>query len=261
MTRETRPEPPVGGGATSVRGPGREALLAAARRLEPHHVHLFFKHGAHFHNPLVPAEWEALAQEPALDQPAVQRVVVELLPARLPGLAPGIYSPVPIARGLEAGRELDALLDELRYEMIRVDEEQRWTWMGRAVAPRIKAFFLERLAWEPALGIWYFEYQVNPEWWDKSYLDAAITPLVASSAVEEAGSLRVTLNAGGSDLLDLDTLRLDQRERLFCGTMSHGEVLFADALRFTILRHANEACDAVRIAGRWRPLRYAAPPR
>ena len=236
----------------------RAAILEQARRLEPHGVHLFFKHGAHFQNPLVPAEWEALAGEPALDDAVVRRVVLELLPARLADLRRGIYSPVPIARGLDAGRDLTALLDEFRYEMIQVDSEQRWIWMGRPVAPRIKAFFLEHLAWEPALGLWYFEYQVNPDWWDKSYLEAAITPINAVSVVEENGGLRATLNTGTIDRLDLATLRLDDRERLFCGSERFGEVLFTDTVRFALLRHVNEACDAVRIADRWHPLHWPA---
>lgn len=237
---------------------GRDGILEAARSFEPHRVYLFFKHGAHFCNPLVPAEWEALASEPALDDPEVRRVTLELLPERLPGLRPGIYSPVPIARGVAAGRDLDALLDELRYEMIRVDEEQRWSWMGKPVAPRIKAFFLEHLAWEPALGVWYFEYQVNPQWWDKSYFDAVITPVLATTVDEEEGGLRATLNTGATDALDPGTLRLDERERLFCSSERFGEVLFSDTVRFALLRHVNEACDAVEIAGRWHPLRWPA---
>jgi hypothetical protein len=237
----------------------RDAILAAARRLEPARVHLFFKHGAHFRNPLVPAEWALLAAEPALDDPAVRRVVLEVLPGRLPDLAPGIYSPVPIARGLDAGRDAAVLLDEFRYEMIRVDEEQRWVWMGRPVAPRVKTFFLEHLAWEPALAVWYFEYQVNPDWWDKSYLDAAITPLLATAVQEVDGALVATLNTGSTDRLDLDTLRLDERERLFCRGSTMGDVLFSDAVRFALLRNVNEACDAVRVAGGWHPLHGPAP--
>ena len=178
---------------------GRGAILDAARRLAPHGVHLFFKHGAHFHDPLVPAQWEALAREPALDDATVRRVVLEELSSRLPGLARGIYSPVPIARGVEAGQSIDALLDEFRYEMIRIDSEQRWMWMGRPVAPRIKTFFLENLGWEPAVARWFFEYQVNPEWWDKSYLEAEVTPLQALSVAEEGGSLVASLNSGATD--------------------------------------------------------------
>ena len=88
---------------------GRAAILDAARRFAPHGVHLFFKHGAHFHDPLVPAQWKALAGEPALDDATVRRVVLEELSSRLPGLSRGIYSPVPIARGVEAGQSIDAL--------------------------------------------------------------------------------------------------------------------------------------------------------
>jgi hypothetical protein len=235
---------------------GRGEILAAARLLAPHGAYLFFKHGAHFHDPLVPEQWTALGDEPALDDPGVRRVVVEELPARLPGLARGIYSPVPIARGVLAGRPIEGLLDEFRYEMIRIDRDQRWVWMGRAVAPRVKTFFLENLGWEPAIGRWFFEYQVNPEWWDKSYLEAETTPLLAITVREQGSVLEATLNSGASVRLDLDTLRLDERERLFCRSERLGEVLLADAVRFSILRHANEGCDAVLIAGRWRPLRW-----
>jgi hypothetical protein len=256
---------------------GRARILDVARELEPHGAYLFFKHGAHFHDPLVPREWAALDREPALDDAGVLRIVLDELPARLPrravlgaegmraegvvhptpgALRRGIYSPVPIARGIESGRALEDLLEEFRYEMIRVDCDQRWVWMGRPVAPRIRTFFLEHLRWEPALGRWCFEYQVNPEWWDKSYLDAEVTPLQAIAVREQDGTLDATLNTGASDRLDLDTLRLDARERLFCRSARLGEVMFADTARFSILRHANEACDAVFIAGSWRPLHW-----
>ena len=235
---------------------GRDQILDVARRLEAHGSYLFFKHGAHFHDPLVPEQWAALRQEPALDDSGVRRVVLDELPSRLPGLARGIYSPVPIARGLDAGRSIESLLDEFRYELIRVDSEQRWVWMGRPVAPRIKTFFLESLGWEPAIRRWFFEYQVNPEWWDKSYLDAETTPLLAIAVHERGSALEAVLNTGSTALLDLDTLRLDRRERLFCRSERLGEVLLADTVRFSILRHANEACDAVLIAGQWRPLHW-----
>ena len=73
---------------------------------------------------------------------------------------------------------------------------------------------------------------------------------------EQGGALEAVLNTGSSVELDLETLRLDERERLFCRSRRLGEVLLADAVRFSILRHANEACDAVLIAGRWRPLHW-----
>jgi hypothetical protein len=235
---------------------GRGEILAVARRLESRGSYLFFKHGARFHDPLVPEQWAALRDEPALDDASVRRVVLEELPARLHALPRGIYSPVPIARGLGAGRSIESLLDEFRYEMIRVDREQRWMWMGRPVAARVRTFFLQNLGWEPAIGRWFFEYQVSPEWWDKSYLEAETTPLLALAAREGQDALEAALNTGASERLDLDTLRLDERERLFCRSERLGEVLLSDSVRFSILRHANEACDAVFIGGRWRQLQW-----
>ena len=175
---------------------GRGAILYAARELEARGIYLFFKHGARFHDPLVPEQWAALRDEPTLDDGGVRRVVLDELTARLPQLARGIYSPVPIAHGLDAGRSIESLLDEFRYEMIHVDVDQRWVWMGRPVAARIKTFFLGHLGWEPAIRRWFFEYRVNPEWWDKSYFDAEVTPLVAIAMSEEDGAMLVTLNSG-----------------------------------------------------------------
>lgn len=235
----------------------RKAVLEAARRLEAHSVYLFFKHGSRFCNPLVPAEWEALGDEPALDDEKVLCVAVDLLPSRLPALARGIYSPVPISHGLAQGRPLDSLLEDFRYEMIHVDDDQRWTWQGRPVAPRVKAFFLEHLGWEPAIQRWYFEYRVDASWWDKSYLEAEVTPLVALSLEAQTGpEPRVLLANGRRDRADLESLRLDCRERLFCTTARYGEVMFSDTARFSLLRHANQSCDALQLGERWVRLRW-----
>lgn len=237
----------------------RRAILAAARRLRERGVYVFFKHDAHFCNPLVPVELERLAEAPELDDTAVA-AVVEGLAEQGERLLPGIYSPVPIARGLAAGRSLAGLLEELRYEMIQVDEDQRWSWQGRPVAPRVRAFLLEHVDWEPALGLWLFEYRVSDDWWDKSYFDARITPLLALSAVATSDSgLQATLTSGRRTRLDLGTLRLDDRERLFCGTADLGEVLLSDTLRFELLRGLDETCTRVRIAGRWYPLSRPGP--
>ena len=236
--------------------PEASDLLSVARTLRSHRVYLFYKHAAHFCNPLVPAEWKALQGDPVLVDEQVRRVVLELLPEQLPSLEAGIYSPVPIARGLAEGRSLASLLADFRYEMIQVDEDQRWTWQGRPVATKVRAFLLENLAYEPALELYYFEYKVNADWWDKSYLETATTPLTARTLGLVESGARVDLDNLRSDLLVLETFRLDDRERLYCETAEHGEVMLSDSVRFSLLSTVNEACDALQVGEAWYPLRW-----
>lgn len=247
-----------------------DEIVECARRLARDGVYLFFKHEAHFLNPLVPAERDRLRHNRAVGDQEVRRVVLELLPERLAKLARGIYSPVPIARALAEGESFEEVVDRFRYEMIRVDDDQKWWWQERPVAPRIQSFFTEHLAYEPALDLYFFEYKVNPDWWDKCYMECAITPIVVLQTVEEQGpgegtDLRGTLNNGRHDDLDLQTLRLDARERLLCRSTRHGEVLFSDSLRFSILKGVSEDLERVEIGGKqyrlsWEIQSSAPPP-
>jgi len=182
--------------------------------------------------------------------------VVHGLRSSLEPIAKGIYSPVPIARGLEAGEALDDLLERFRYEMIVVDENQEWWWQGRPVATKPRKFFLEHLAYESDIDVYYFEYRVNDDWWDKSYFDAIVTPMIARTLEEHEGEAVVALNNGEEDCLDLESLRLDERERLFARTLRNGEALFSDSLRFSILKSVSEDCQSVQIAGGRRRLHW-----
>jgi hypothetical protein len=232
-----------------------EELVAAARVLVEDGIHLFFKQGSHFQNPLVRRELAVLESGTAADDEGVRKVVHDLRSSR-ELVARGIYSPVPIARGLEAGEALDDLLVRFRYEMIVVDENQEWLWQGRPVAAKLRKFFLEQLAYEPDIDVYYFEYRVNDDWWDKSYFDVLMTPMVARTLVDHGGEAVVALNNGEEDRLDLESLRLDERERLFARTLRNGEALFSDSLRFSILKSVSEDCQSVQIAGLRRPLHW-----
>lgn len=229
-------------------------MLRGAAALAAAGSYLFFRHRAHFQNPLVPGELRRLEDDPALDDRDVAGVV-DTLVERLAELSVGIYSPVPIARGLAGGAALDGLLEMYRYEMIEVDEAQRWSWQGRPVAPKVRAFFLENTRFQPALGVWYFEYRVNEDWWDKSYF-RGMTPLRATAL--DGDRSEVVLTSGVRDTIDTSSFRLDAGERLFVRTATSGEVLVSDALRFQLLRTANEACDAIRLGAAWVPLRWPA---
>jgi hypothetical protein len=211
-------------------------LAAGARRLAPHGIHLFVLHEGHFLDPLVEEHRLRLAESPAVSAAATLRVVSEVLPARLPDLATGIYFPVPLGRDLEKGGELTALLERYHYDFIEVDEDREWWWRGQRVASRTRRFFHEHLAWEPEVERYFFEYQVNEGWWDKCYLDCRTPPLVARTLAVAGGEVRVELDNGRGDRVDPASFRLDQRERLLCRTALFGEVTLSDALRFSVLR-------------------------
>ena len=235
-------------------------LLRACERLWPQGISIFLSHQARFRNPLSPADREALADSGAARDPAVVAVVAEELPERLDRLEPGTYFPVPLARAVAGGRAFDDALMSFHYPPIVVDAERRWSWKGQPVAERIRRFFVQHIGFEPALRVWFVEYRVNDGWWDKCYLDCATTPLVAVQlrVGAEAGTDRVMadLNNGRADTLDPDSLRLDERERLFATSADHGLVEIADAPRFALLRTASEDCRTVEFAGTRRTLHW-----
>lgn len=183
------------------------------------------------------------------------------------GVASFLATTVPSSESAEghqnapaAETQLAVVLDRFHYDMIEVDEDQRWTWRGQPVAERTRRFFLEHLGWQPAIGRFFFEFQVHAKWWDKSYLDAVVTPLVAvqTKQVEGGAAVEISTSSGQRDLLALETFRLDVRERLFCRTQSMGEVMFSDALRFRLLSTASEDLKRITVAGREWPLRWPA---
>ncbi len=235
-------------------------LVRACERLWPRGISIFLSHQARFRNPLSSADREALADSEAAGDPAVVAIVAEELPERLDRLERGTYFPVPLARAVAGGRAFDDALMSFHYPPIVVDADRRWSWKGQSVAERIRRFFVQHIGYDPALGVWFVEYRVNDGWWDKCYLDCDTTPLVAVQLQQnaEAGTGRVIadLNNGRADSLDPDSLRLDERERLFATSADHGLVEIADAPRFALLRTVSEDCRTVEFAGARRSLQW-----
>lgn len=224
-------------------------LLEAARRLVSHRIHLFVLHAGHFLDPLVGEHWQRLAEDETASAPATLRVANEVLPVRLPSLGAGIYFPVPLGRDLEAGKDLEDLLERYHYDFIEVDEDRVWWWRGNRVAPRTRKFFLEHLTYQAEVERYTFEYRVHDGWWDRGYLDCRTPPLVARTLSLEGGTLRVELDGGQGDRVDPSTFRFDERERLLCRTALHGEVALSDWLRFSLLRGMSEDGSSLTLAG------------
>lgn len=237
-----------------------EELRAIAAQAQSRKIHFFLSHQAHFLDPLVPDEYQQLRSAGVTaEMVAVARRIVDEDAARSGDEVPRIYFPVPMARSLEAGAEWDAVEGRFRYDMIVVDQDQEWWWRGRPVAERTKKFFSEHFGWQPAVGRWFFEYKIHDGWWDKSYLEAEITPLLGVSLeadADEGEPVRIVLQSGRRVEADTGTLRLDEAERLFLTSAELGEVQLAATERFRVLSSADEELATVTLAGRRVPLHW-----
>jgi hypothetical protein len=77
--------------------------------------------------------------------------------------------------------------------------------------------------------------------WDKCYLECAITPMLALAIDNVQEELKLQLNNQQTDSIDLNSFRIDSRERCFVHSQNHGEVLLAETPRFWLLDHLNES--------------------
>ncbi len=232
----------------------RGRILELALRLAEKSIYVLFSHRSHFLNPLVERELRDLDDCEALDDDGVL-AVVERLEAESSTVEQGLYFPTPMARSLAAGTDWDVALSRFSYEMIRVDDDGAWTWKGGPVAPRTRDFFLEHVGFEPELGRWFFEYRVNDGWWDKSYLEASVSPLTAIrlQPIEDSGRelrLEAECASGQRGLVLGEGLRLDEAERLFVAVRGLGEVQLSQNLRFEVLKTVSEDLCRVDVGGR-----------
>ena len=234
------------------------AFDEAADRLREHGSFLFLKSGPRYLDPGVPEQWARLRAEGVHRDEALWRTVEDLLLAPLPDLEPRVYFPVPMARN----RELDdaVLRDRFSYRMIVVDEDQRWFWNGAEVAERTRLFFTEHMAYEGAVDRYYFEYTVNPEWIDKSYLEARMTPMLARALRRAGDGVECLLNNGSEDRLELGSFRFDSRERLFARSEKHGDVLVDGNERFRLLSRISEDLLSTEFDGLTIGLNYETEP-
>jgi len=213
-----------------------------------HGSFILLKDGARYLDPGVPAQWKRLTgatDQEGLDE--VWRAVDELLVDELPRLEERVYFPVPMAH--QRSEKPEVLRDRFSYRMIEVDADQHWTWNGTPVAQRTRLFFTSHLGFEPSNGRYFFEYQVNPEWIDKSYLKTDMTPVVARGLKVDAEVLTAELNVGRRETLVVDSFRFDAKERILCASASFPEVLIEDNERFRLLRGLSEDLVSTRFEG------------
>lgn len=230
-------------------------LRELAAPLQERCCYVFFSHQGHFLDPLVPRDWARLRGAELVGDPAVLSVVRDWVPQHVPPRGGCIFFPVPISRGLETGTPEEELAERFRYDMIRVDAEQRWSWRGQPVSERNRRFFLEALYWEPAVARYAFEYKVHSGWWDKSYFEAVVTPWLASAVELEGERPRFVLQDARRAALGRG-FRIDRRERLFVELATGGEALLTGALRFQLLREISVDLQRIRLGGIDYPVMY-----
>ena len=224
---------------------------------------LMLSHGGRFLNPLVRSERRRLRDCEDFVDPGVLALARDELAPRFQRreLARGVYFPVPLRRALAGGAAFEDAVHRFFYDLIVIDVEQRWWWRGSQVAARTRDFLIEHLRWEEEIGRWLFEYKVHDGWFDKSYLEAQMTPLRAVRIEETVpddseDAAILLLQTGRRVAADLDSFHLDEEERLFVDGEGVGEVLVGDGERFRLLKTADERLGSILVAGDRRRLRW-----
>lgn len=211
---------------------------------------LLFLHETRFLNPVLPKQFAQLEASRLLDDPGIQAVVETELATLSPTLPPGAYFPAAIARTRkpETALTLETAL-QFHYAFIQVDAQQRWFLRGHPIVGRVLQHFQQNLGYEPEIERYFVEYWTEGRW-DKCYLDCEITPMLALGIALEADPLEVQLINGKSDVVCSGTLCLDEHENCLVRTAQHGNVLLADAPRYQLLQHYDDAENALRIGSR-----------
>ena len=194
-----------------------------------------------FLNPLIPVQLHEVEFSGLLDNKNLLKVLDEHLPQYENELPTGMYFPFPMSSTLsEGGVFSPELALRFFYDFIHVDESQKWSLRGKLITGKVLSLFESNLFFEDETSRCFVEYWSENRW-DKCYLKCAITPFLASSIENTPDGFQLLLNNHKKDLFDLQSLRIDDRERCFVRSQNHGEVLLADAPRFWLLDNLNES--------------------
>lgn len=202
---------------------------------------MFFLWKEHYLNPLIPEELTKLKSSGLLDDKCVRQVMDEFLPEFEAKLPSGMYFPVPISRTIKQGKAFTTeLAIKFHYNFIQVDENQKWSLRNKNISGKVLSLFESNLSFEKKTGLYFIEYMSDNRW-DKCYLECAITPMLALAIDNVQKELKLQLNNQHTDSIDLNSFRIDSRERCFVHSQNHGEVLLAETPRFWLLDHLNES--------------------
>jgi len=193
-----------------------------------------------FLNPQIPEQQQTIKSSGLLGK-TVMKVLEEYFPKFEDELPKGMYFPIPISREIKQGERFSKeLAVQFHYDFINVDQKQQWSLRNKRITGKVLSLFKSNLYFEELTGRYFVEYWSDARW-DKCYLECTITPMLALAIDSVSEGIILQLNNNKSDLIYLNSFRMDKNERCFVQTKNFGEVLLADSPRFWLLDHLDDS--------------------
>ena len=193
-----------------------------------------------FLNPQIPEQQQTIKSSGMLGKTVI-KVLEEYFPKFEDKLPKGMYFPIPISRKIKQGERFSKELAlQFHYDFINVDQKQQWSLRNKRITGKVLSLFKSNLYFEELTGRYFVEYWSDARW-DKCYLECTITPMLALAIDSVTEGIMLQLNNNKSDLIYLNSFRMDKNERCFVQTENFGEVLLADSPRFWLLDHLDDS--------------------
>ncbi len=193
-----------------------------------------------FLNPQISEQQQTIKSSGLLGKTAI-KVLEEYFPKFENELPKGMYFPIPISLEVKQGERFSKELAlQFHYDFINVDQKQQWSLRNKRITGKVLSLFKSNLYFEELTGRYFVEYWSDARW-DKCYLECTITPMLALAIDSVSEGIMLQLNNNKSDLIYLNSFRMDKNERCFVQTENFGEVLLADSPRFWLLDHLDDS--------------------
>ena len=210
---------------------------------------MMFLYENRFLNPQI-SDQQQIIKSSGLVNNFVLKVLEEYLPQFVYELPKGMYFPIPISRAIKKGEMFSKELAlKFHYDFIKVDQKQQWYLRNKRITGKVLSFFKSNLSFEKVTDLFFVEY-LSDTYWDKCYLECAITPMLALSIDFVSERFELQLNNNKSDLIFLNSFRIDKKERCFVQSKNFGEVLLADSPRFWLLDHLDDTGKNIVVDGK-----------
>ncbi|MDC0229355.1 hypothetical protein OAK48_00120 [Deltaproteobacteria bacterium] len=201
---------------------------------------MMFLWGNRFLNPQISEQQQTIKSSGLLGE-TVTKVQEEYFPKFENELPKGMYFPIPISWKIKQGEKFSKELAlQFHYDFINVDQKQQWSLKNKKITGKVLSLFKSNLYFEELTGRYFVEYWSDARL-DKCYLECAITPMLALAIDSVSEGIILQLNNNKSDLIYLNSFRIDKNERCFVQTENFGEALLADSPRFWLLDHLDDS--------------------
>ena len=193
-----------------------------------------------FLNPQISEQQQTIKSSGLLGK-TVMIVQEEYFPKFENELPKGMYFPIPISREIKQGEIFSKELAlQFQYDFINVDQKQQWSLRNKRITGKVLSLFKSNLYFEELIDRYFVEYWSDARW-DKCYLECTITPMLALAIDSVSGGVMLQLNNNKSDLIYLNSFRMDKNERCFVQTKNFGETLLSNSPRFWLLDHLDDS--------------------